>query len=65
MGTDLILVPVGSAAEIERAIETVAREPNGSLLLPPDQFPSSTSRPDHRRSGPPFGACRLRIPAFC
>ena len=38
MGTDLILMPVGSAAEIERAIETVAREPNGSLLLPPDQF---------------------------
>ena len=38
MGTDLILMPVGSAAEIESAIETLAREPNGSLLLPPDQF---------------------------
>ncbi len=38
MGTDLILVPVGSAVEIERAIETVAQQPNGSLLVPPDQF---------------------------
>jgi putative ABC transport system substrate-binding protein len=38
LGTDAILAPVGSAAEIESTIETVAREPNGSLLLPPDQF---------------------------
>ena len=65
MGTDLILVPVGSAAEIESAIETSAREPNGSLLLAARPIPSPTSRPDHRRSGPAFSACRLRIPAFC
>ena len=28
----------GSAAELEHAIDTFAREPNGGLLLPPDQF---------------------------
>ena len=28
--------PVANAAEIERAIESLAREPNGGLVLPPD-----------------------------
>src|SRR5207237_886634 len=28
--------PVHDAAEIERAIESIARVPNGGLLLPPD-----------------------------
>ncbi len=38
MGIDVILAPVGSAGEIERTIGTLGREPNSSLLLPPDQF---------------------------
>jgi len=33
---DLVPTPVDSAADIERAIETFAREPNGGLVLPPD-----------------------------
>ena len=65
MGTDLILVPVGGAVEIERAIETVAQQPNGSLLVPPDQFLLQHRDLIIALSGPPFCACRLRIPAFC
>jgi putative ABC transport system substrate-binding protein len=38
LGVKWIAAPVGSAAEIERMIETFAREGNGALLVPPDQF---------------------------
>jgi putative tryptophan/tyrosine transport system substrate-binding protein len=38
LGVTPIVAPVGSASEIERTFETLAREPNGGLLLPPDQF---------------------------
>ena len=33
---DLVPTPVDNAADIERAIEAFAREPNGGLVLPPD-----------------------------
>ncbi len=33
---DLVPTPVDNAADIERAIKTFAREPNGGLVLPPD-----------------------------
>ena len=36
LAIDLVPTPVDSAADIERAIETFAREPNGGLVLPPD-----------------------------
>ena len=37
LAIDLVPTPVdNSAADIERAIETFAREPNGGLVLPPD-----------------------------
>src|SRR5262249_31951211 len=32
----LVPTPVENAADIERAIEAIAREPNGGLVLPPD-----------------------------
>jgi len=36
LAIDLVPTPVDNAADIERAIETFAREPNGGLVLPPD-----------------------------
>jgi putative tryptophan/tyrosine transport system substrate-binding protein len=36
--TEVIAAPVHNEAEIERAIETVSREPNGGVLLAPDSF---------------------------
>ena len=36
LAIDLVPTPVDSAADIERAIATFAREPNGGLVLPPD-----------------------------
>jgi putative ABC transport system substrate-binding protein len=36
LAIDLVPSPVENAAEIENAIETFARVPNGGLLLPPD-----------------------------
>ena len=38
---ELVLSPVGTAADIERAIESFARVPNGGLLLPPDNMTST------------------------
>jgi putative tryptophan/tyrosine transport system substrate-binding protein len=38
LGVKPIAAPVGSTSEIERTFDTLAREPNGGLLLPPDQF---------------------------
>jgi putative ABC transport system substrate-binding protein len=38
LGIELVPSPVENAAEIEHAIETFAREPNGGLLLPPDSL---------------------------
>jgi putative ABC transport system substrate-binding protein len=38
LGVELTVVAAGSAAEIESAIAAFAREPNGGMLLPPDQF---------------------------
>ncbi len=38
LGVEPIAVPASTASEIERAIDMFAREPNGGLLLPPDQF---------------------------
>jgi putative ABC transport system substrate-binding protein len=38
LGVTPIVASVGSASEIERTFDTLAREPNGGLLLPPDQF---------------------------
>ena len=35
---ELVLSPVGTAADIQRAIESFARVPNGGLLLPPDNM---------------------------
>jgi len=42
--TEVIAAPVHNEAEIERAIETVSREPNGGVLLAPDSF---TAQPQH------------------
>jgi len=36
LAIDVVPIRVESAAEIERAIETFAHQPNGSLVLPPD-----------------------------
>jgi len=36
LAIDLVPTPVDNAVDIERAIETFAREPNGGLVLPPD-----------------------------
>ena len=36
LGIDLAASPVENAAEIERAIDSLARAPNGGLVLPPD-----------------------------
>jgi ABC-type uncharacterized transport system substrate-binding protein len=38
LGVELVSSPVGDAADIERAIESFARVPNGGLLLPPDSI---------------------------
>ena len=35
---EVVLSPVGTAADIERAIESIAHVPNGGLLLPPDNM---------------------------
>ncbi len=37
LAIELVPSPVASAADIERTVELFAREPNGGLLLPPDQ----------------------------
>ena len=37
LAIELVPSPVASAADIERTVESFAREPNGGLLLPPDQ----------------------------
>ena len=36
LAIDIVPTPVDNAADIERAIKTFAREPNGGLVLPPD-----------------------------
>jgi putative tryptophan/tyrosine transport system substrate-binding protein len=36
LAIDLVPTPVDNPADIERAIETFAREPNGGMFLPPD-----------------------------
>ncbi len=36
LAIDLVPTPVDNAADIERAIKTFAREPDGGLVLPPD-----------------------------
>jgi putative ABC transport system substrate-binding protein len=36
LAIELVLKPVENAADIERGIELMAREPNGGLVLPPD-----------------------------
>jgi ABC-type uncharacterized transport system substrate-binding protein len=36
LGIELVPSPVGNAVDMERAVETFARVPNGGLLLPPD-----------------------------
>jgi putative ABC transport system substrate-binding protein len=36
LAIELVPTPVDNAADIERAIKTFAREPNGGLVLPPD-----------------------------
>ena len=36
LGIELVPSPIETAADIERAIESFARVPNGGLLLPPD-----------------------------
>src|SRR5262249_7253304 len=38
LGVSALAVSVDSAAEIEEAIKSWAREPDGGLLLPPDQL---------------------------
>ena len=57
LAIDLVPTPVDSAADIERAIETFAREPNGGLVLPPD-----TSTVVHRNLIIALAA-RHRLPA--
>ena len=37
LAIELVPSPVASAADIERTVKSFAREPNGGLLLPPDQ----------------------------
>ena len=37
LAIELVPSPVASADDIERTVESFAREPNGGLLLPPDQ----------------------------
>jgi putative tryptophan/tyrosine transport system substrate-binding protein len=38
LGVQIVSMPVSNASAIEPAIETFAREPNGSLVLPTDTF---------------------------
>ncbi|MGB7779580.1 MAG: ABC transporter substrate-binding protein, partial [Pseudolabrys sp.] len=57
LAIDLVPTPVDNAADIERAIETFAREPNGGLVLPPD-----TSTVVHRNLIIALAA-RHRLPA--
>ena len=40
-GVEILPSPVLDAAEIERAIDTIAREPNGGLVVLPDAFTAS------------------------
>ena len=57
-----ITVQVSDAAEIEGAIDTVARERNGGLLLLPDQFVLQESRADPCIGSPTSLAGHLWIP---
>jgi putative ABC transport system substrate-binding protein len=57
LAIDLVPTPVDNAADIERAIETFGREPNGGLVLPPD-----TSTVVHRNLIIALAA-RHRLPA--
>jgi putative ABC transport system substrate-binding protein len=57
LAIDLVPTPVDNAADIERAIDTFAREPNGGLVLPPD-----TSTVVHRNLIIALAA-RHRLPA--
>jgi putative ABC transport system substrate-binding protein len=57
LAIDLVPTPVDNAADIERAIKTFAREPNGGLVLPPD-----TSTVVHRNLIIALAA-RHRLPA--
>ena len=57
LAIDLVATPVDNAADIERAITTFAREPNGGLVLPPD-----TSTVVHRNLIIALAA-RHRLPA--
>ncbi len=38
LGVQILVTPVHGSAEIEPAIEAVAKEPGGSLIVPPDAF---------------------------
>ena len=57
LAIDVVPAPVDNAAEIEHAINTFAREPNGGLVLPPD-----TSTVVHRNLIIALAA-RHRLPA--
>jgi len=59
LAIELVPNPVENAADIERAIESLAREPNGGLVLPPDG-----TTVVHRDLIVPL-ASRYRVPAVC
>jgi putative ABC transport system substrate-binding protein len=58
LGVQVVATPVRSVADIEPAIESFARQPNGGLILPTDSFTSL-----HRKLIAD-SATRFRIPAI-
>ena len=63
-GVSLIATDVQDPAEIERAIEALAHEPNGGLIVLPGPITNNHSRTDYRASGPAPPSCGLPVSVF-
>jgi putative tryptophan/tyrosine transport system substrate-binding protein len=59
LGVQAVAVPVHAAAEIEPALESLAQQPNGGLIVPADQFLRL-----HEKLVADL-ALRLRLPSIC
>ncbi len=65
LAIELVPSPVENAADIERAIESFARVPNGGLVVLPDDTNNRPSRSHHRARGPAPLAGGLHGPLLC
>ena len=62
LGVQAIAVPVRATADIEPALESFARQPNGGLILPTDSLHALAPKADRRLGGAPSPAVDQRRP---